>query len=247
MWKVFAADDEGYIREALKKLIDWEKMNCKLEEVFNDGQELADRMKIEQPDIVITDIKMPGMDGLDVCKFINENYPDIQVIILTAHSDFENARKAIKYNVCEYILKISIVDELPVAIEKAIQKAESFKRTKESSVLGDNVTLLEQIDHYIAQNYKNHISLEDISDALHMNGSYLSRFYKNKTGINLFDAILNCRIEAAKEYLKKTDRKAYEISELVGFKDEGYFSKMFKKITGLSPKDYRKKGTKIEK
>ena len=76
---------------------------------------------------------------------------------------------------------------------------------------------------------------------MHVNRSYLSRFYKNKTGVNLFDAILNKRIEAAKDYLRNTDMKPYEISEAVGVEDAGYFSKMFKKITGVSPKEFRKR------
>ena len=68
MWKVVAADDEGYIREALQKLINWEKMDCSLESVVSDGQELLEKIRGEMPDIVITDIQMPGVDGLEVCK-----------------------------------------------------------------------------------------------------------------------------------------------------------------------------------
>ena len=90
-------------------------------------------------------------------------------------------------------------------------------------------------------NYRNKITLDDIADTMHVNRSYLSRFYKNKTGVNLFDAILNKRIEAAEDYLRNTDMKTYEISEAVGVEDAGYFSKMFKKITGVSPKEFRKR------
>ena len=67
MWKVIAADDEGYIREALQKLINWGKMNCSLEKVVSDGQELLEEIGEEMPDIVISDIQMPGADGLEVC------------------------------------------------------------------------------------------------------------------------------------------------------------------------------------
>ena len=116
MWKVIAADDEGYIREALQKLINWGKMNCSLEKVVSDGQELLEEIGEEMPDIVITDIQMPGADGLEVCKYIYETCPETQVIILTAYSDFEYAKRAIKYSVCEYVLKISIIDELPLAV-----------------------------------------------------------------------------------------------------------------------------------
>ncbi len=132
MWKVIAADDEGYIREALQKLINWGKMNCSLEKVVSDGQELLEEIGEEMPDIVITDIQMPGADGLEVCKYIYETCPETQVIILTAYSDFEYAKRAIKYSVCEYVLKISIIDELPQAVEKAIGKLSRLKRSLKS-------------------------------------------------------------------------------------------------------------------
>ena len=92
MWKVVAADDEGYIREALKKLINWEKMNCDLVSVLEDGQELIQCIENESPDIVITDIQMPGVNGLEVCKYLYETRPETQVIILTAYSDFDYAK-----------------------------------------------------------------------------------------------------------------------------------------------------------
>ena len=91
------------------------------------------------------------------------------------------------------------------------------------------------------------ITLDDIADTLHVNRSYLSRYYKNKTGVNLFDEILMKRVEKAKEYLQNTEMKTYEISEAVGVEDAGYFSKMFKKITGVSPKEFRKREQHEEK
>ena len=96
------------------------------------------------------------------------------------------------------------------------------------------------MDQYIEHNFNKKISLDDIAEELHINRSYLSRLYKNKTGVNLFDAILYRRVEAAKEYLLQTDMKTYEISEAIGVEDAGYFSKMFKKIAGVSPKEFRK-------
>ena len=242
MWKVLAADDEAYIREALKKLINWEKMNCVLIDVVDDGQELINKIEEEEPDIVITDIQMPEVNGMDVCKYLYETYPETQVIILTAYSDFSYAKTAIKYIICDYVLKVSIMDELPDAIEKAIGNLNQLKREieKNEKDLLEQLSLIQQIDHYIEQNYKKKLSLDDIAEALHINSSYLSRVYKLKKGKNLFDNILNLRIEAAKDYLINTDMRTYEISELVGVEDASYFSKMFKKITGLSPKEYRK-------
>mgnify|MGYP000936299730 CR=1 FL=1 len=206
MWKVVAADDEGYIREALQKLINWEKMDCSLESVVSDGQELLEKIRGEMPDIVITDIQMPGVDGLEVCKYIYETCPETQVIILTAYSDFEYAKRAIKYSVCEYVLKISIIDELPLAVEKAIGKLSRLKKEieiQEHTKAEEPESLLDQIEQYLEENFRKKITLDDIADTLHVNRSYLSRYYKNKTGVNLFDEILMKRVEKAKEYLGK--------------------------------------------
>lgn len=244
MWKVMAADDEAYIREALQKLISWDKLGCRLQYVACDGEELIERMEEGHPDIVITDIRMPGKDGLAVCKYVYEICPEAQVIILSAYSDFEYARAAIRYDVCEYVLKISVLEELPHAVEKAIRNLEKqqkdFQKEKISETEYQNSSdLYQQMVRYIDENLEKKITLEEMGEQLHANGSYLSRLYKSRRGINLFDDILRKRVEKAKEYMNTTDWKIYQISEAVGFEDTGYFSRIFKRYTGCSPKDYR--------
>ena len=243
MYKVLAADDEAYMQEALRELIRWDRLNCELLDVFGNGKELIGQMQEGAPDIVITDIRMPVADGLEVCKYVYERCPETQVIILSAYSDFDYARAALRYSACDYVLKVSVLEELPRALKKAIENLE--RQGKELSGgqgderWEDTDSLYGQMVHYVEQNYLRKITLDEIAEYLHANRSYLSRLYKSRSGVNLFDDILHRRVEKAKEYMEHTDCKLYEIAVEVGFEDAGYFSKVFQKYTGMSPKEYR--------
>lgn len=244
MWKVMAADDEMYMQEALKKLISWEKMGCVLLAIASDGKELLERMEEEHPDIVITDIRMPLMDGLEVCKYISGKCPETQVIILSAYSDFEYARTALRYNACEYVLKVSVLEELPQAVEKAAERLRKYhqeieEKRQDAEKKDEMDNLYGKMCKFIEQNYCKKITLDEMAEELHANKSYLSRLYKSECGRNLFDDILQKRIEKAKEYILHSEMKVYEVSQAVGFEDTGYFSKVFKKYTGISPKEYK--------
>lgn len=122
MWKVMIADDENYMLEAMENLINWKKMDCQLVYKARNGQVLLDQIKKSPPDIIITDIKMPLVSGIEVAKYVYEHKIHAKVIILSAYADFQYAQEAIKYDVCGYIIKTSVIEMLPGMIQKAIGK-----------------------------------------------------------------------------------------------------------------------------
>lgn len=120
MWKVIVADDEPFIREALKEMIPWDELGCHLAEALKNGKEVVNAVEKYKPDIVILDIQMPLMTGMEAAQWIHENYPDIVVVLLTAYEDFKYAQQAIVFQVKRYVIKSNLFEDLPRACLKNI-------------------------------------------------------------------------------------------------------------------------------
>ncbi|MCI5648761.1 MAG: response regulator [Fusicatenibacter sp.] len=256
MWKVLLADDEPFVREGLEKLIPWKELGYELDGIYRNGKLLVEQIPEKRPDLVILDIQMPIMSGLEAARLIQEQWPEIVILLLTAYADFGYAQEAIHYHVRSYVLKSNLLEELPRELKKMTgileqnqlfyEKRREFLGTLEESEevlpvppeehFSDE--LIGNVNHYIEEHLAEKITLDGIADAVHMNRSYLSRVYKQKTGENLFEVINRKRIEKAREYIRQGNKKIYEIGYLIGLEDTAYFSKLFKRYEGCSPKEY---------
>lgn len=145
MYSVMIVDDEPIIRKGIANFIQWDAIDCKVNFEATNGLEALEILESNQPDIIISDIKMPGMDGIDLSKFIHENFPHIKVILLTGYSDFEYAQSAIRYNVVDFVLKPSSNEKIIQAVEYA-QKIISEERLK--------LHKLESMEEQLSQNQK---------------------------------------------------------------------------------------------
>ena len=237
MWKVMIADDENYMLEAMENLIDWKKMDCQLVYKAKNGQLLLEQVKKNPPDIIITDIKMPLVSGIEVAKYIYENKIPTKVIILSAYAEFQYAQEAIKYDACGYIIKTSVIEMLPGIIQKAIGKLSQCSEGERENEEFFSDDIFGRLQKFVSEHYMDKLNLTQISQEIHANGSYLSRLYKMKTGQNLFDVINKMKLEKAKEYMSQ-GKRIYEIAQMVGFDDVSYFSRVFRKHEGCSPREY---------
>lgn len=408
-YKIMLADDEPIMRKALQSLIDWERIDCEIVYVAENGQEVLNALKEIQPDILITDIKMPGADGIEISRYIWEKRLATKIILLTAYADFSYAQSAIRYNVVEYVTKTGAFDELLRAIERckvllaeknirvseekeahmehffrgvydgnvysnleiryeqlgfvltrysvlffkflmddsmdrfqrvrlydslknffhlafseqlihgmfykkdmyglvlksgaeseetkksleetckkvmdmmdnfmelyvyvgiskvhddmeelpnAYEEAQSalnhswYDKSEKLNFYSDDMKneiapvisydskqkLVKESQEYIERHYHEQMSVGDIAKELGTSISYLSRIFKENTGETIIRTINNKRIEKAKAYLKETDYKVYEVADILGFENVTYFSRFFKKHTGMSPKEYK--------
>nr|WP_317361133.1 response regulator [uncultured Blautia sp.] len=125
MFKIILADDEPIIIKGLRKMISWEELNAEIVAEARNGEELLEKIKEFEPDIVISDVAMPRMTGLDVIKAIRANESNTKVIFLSGYQEFEYVRTAIRYEAVEYLLKPVGKEEL----EQAVLKAEKMLKT----------------------------------------------------------------------------------------------------------------------
>lgn len=131
MYRVLLVDDEILVRDAIRENIDWAGMDCELAGDCENGQEAAEFVKTHPVDIVLTDICMPYMDGMELSHFLHDNYPDVVIVIFSGFGEFEYAKKAIQYNVSEYLLKPITAMELRKVIENMKEKVDQKKKEKE--------------------------------------------------------------------------------------------------------------------
>lgn len=258
MYKVLIIDDEYFIREGMKKAIKWELLGCELIGEAQDGEEGVEKILKLQPDIIVTDIRMPKKDGLAMIEEIQSINQNIQIIILTGFREFEYAQQAIRLGVLRFLLKPSKLEEIKEAVEKAVENLNiiTTMNSKEEVILkeinqvGEEIAcgegekpqfLVKQAIDYINENYRTKIDLQTVADALYVSTWHLCKVLKKQTGTNFVDLLNNVRIENAKKLLLESNLKIYEIAEHVGYTDTAYFSKMFKKISHVTPNEFRNK------
>lgn len=130
MYRILLVDDEILVRDAIKENIDWKSIDCELVGDCENGKQAAEFVQEHPVDIVLTDILMPYMDGMELSHFLHDNYPDIVIVIFSGFGEFEYAKKAIQYGVSEYLLKPVTATELTAVIQKMKEKVDQLRKEK---------------------------------------------------------------------------------------------------------------------
>lgn len=256
--KVVIVEDEEIIRKGLVFAINWLDMGCVVVGTAKDGLEGLDVIRREQPDIVLTDIKMPRLSGL---KMVGEALKERRFysLILTSYSEFDLARQAIHMGVADYLLKPVDEEELKTALDnirKQVSRAHKFKKIEEISqerMLTDRDewkifdSARESVDPYvkgtyeiIKQRYKEKLSINTVAGELGVSSSYLSRKLKGSLNTTFVDLLNQYRIKKALHLLSEGNMRIYEISDELGFSEYKHFCSVFKKYTDVTPSEFLK-------
>lgn len=249
MYRVVVIEDEEAIRKGIIMSIDFSALNCILIGEASNGVEGIKLIQEKKPDIVITDVTMPLMSGIEMIEQTLEfNYTSI---IISGYDEFSYAKKAIKLGVCDYLMKPIDKEELNNVIQSIVSGFDLSSRIsgllKEKNQI-EHIQLLETLnkeDHlvdkimeYINLHYSEKIFLSDIADVLNYSESLLSKRFRRVTQMTFNEYLNRLRIQKSIEYMKKGTYGLTEISDICGFSDYKYFSTVFKKYTGYAPSQF---------
>jgi len=240
--KIMIVDDEPKIRRGMKTLLE-EQDGFEVIGIYDNAMSSLLDMAEKQPNVLITDIKMPEYSGLDLIEKIREKDKNLYIIILSGYGSFKYAQRAIRSGVYRYLTKptnprelISVLREIELKIE-GINRTVSKSEENESVEVG-NLLIRKALD-YIELHYAEKIGLKTLSDALYISPNYFSDLFRRHMKVKFSDFLIEYRLKKACILLKKPEYKVSEISEMVGFRDSTYFSTVFKKTYNLTPLEYK--------
>lgn len=236
---VLIVDDEKWVLIGMKQMLEKLNLPIKIVGTAENGIEAMKLLLQLRPDVLITDIRMPGMDGLELMEKMKNGEIDSKVVLVTGFAEFEYAQKALRMGAVDYLLKPLDKEKIQAVMEKICRKYEKekddcFEQARQSSLLYSIVMRVK------TEQVKDAVSLGELAEQFNVSKGYLSSLLKKEFGIPYTDYITNKRMEQARNLLADTRLSIEEVAEAVGYKDYFYFIKVFKKCTGSSPSQYRK-------
>ena len=248
MYRILIADDEPIERAVVTKMLQ-KNFSQQLEVVSAiNGREAVKLYKENACKIAVLDIEMPGINGLEAAEQIREMDEDAVIVFLTAFDEFNYAKRAISVHALEYLLKPTSEEELVSTIDEALWllgEKRTFKASltePEETSHADNIKLnavADSIGEYIRNHYHEDISLQDVAGYLSYSDAYFCRIFKQCFDRSFLAYLTEYRVEKAKELLEDFSVNIKDISYKVGYRDSNYFAKVFKRIVGSTPTEYR--------
>lgn len=254
-YKLLVAEDELIERKMLCKTLNKHLGDlCTILETKN-GREAMEVFERESPHIVILDIEMPGINGLEVARRIRQTQKPCAILFLTGFDKFSYAKQAISVRALDYLLKPYNEKELILSVEEAIQYVSHFAQQQplppqpqnaepseksEENAEADRISLVRKhIRDFIEAHYMEEISMQDVAKAMGYSDAYFCKLFKQCFHVNFSTCLNEYRVEKAKQMMENPRINVKDISGACGYSDSNYFARVFKRITGQTPSEYR--------
>lgn len=247
MYRVFLADDEMWVLFGLKKLIEKSGLPFQIVGEATNGVTTLEELEKKRPDVLFSDIRMPGLDGLELLERIKERGLQVEVIFVSGYAEFEYARRALQMEAFDYILKPveqEILNNILLRLMKKLSRGgieadkTDQKEQKEQEMISP--TVVKQMVNEIKEHYTENITLVALAEKYGFSVGYVSSLLKDELGLSFSEYITAKRIQKAKELLADFRLSIDMVAEQSGYNDYFYFTKVFKKVVGISPNKYRK-------
>ena len=241
MLTVFIADDEVWIARGLQKLIEKTGLEVSVVGTASDGIAAKQGIAALKPDLVFSDIRMPGLTGLELLKLLPELSPRTRLVLISGYAEFSYAQEAVKSHAYDYLLKPIREEEVSRILGTLCPRKQDLERRGQApkgQVQPERT--IDSVTAEIQNRFAEDLSLNELAERYSLSPGRLSTMIKEELGMNFSDLLTSLRIQKAKELLLDSRLSIQEIGEAVGYRDYFYFTKVFKRAEGISPSKYRK-------
>jgi len=256
MIKACIVDDEKLVRKGIITIMPWEKFSIEVVAEASNGVRALEIMSEQPIDLLFTDLNMPEMDGMQLIREVKEKYPNVQIVILTCHPEFEYVQEALRLGAIDYILKTQLENDLMEDVLQQIVKRydkrlSTVSKPKPMDLITVNkgkypdeiVQSILKTVTYMGEQDEMSFTQEQVAKVANMSRGYFSQCFKDIMGTSFHKYLKNMRLTKSKQLLLSTNRPIYDIAQQTGFKDEKYFSRLFLLEVGMLPSDFRNRET----
>ncbi len=250
MYQVLLVDDEAPDLEGLQTLVPWESFGMQAQWASNSAAKALEIIQREAVDLLVSDIRMPGMSGLDLFSRGKEYKPDLLAVFISGHADFSYAKRAIRENAAAYILKPVDDAELSEILKSVVLKLDKLSakngvlstedgEAKPAEARGHERLIIRDVKRAVEEELEQGVSLKELAARFGVTPNHLGFVFHQETGKFFSDYLTLHRLERAKVMLKDSQLKIYEVADKLGYKNISHFNRVFKDRYGLTPREYR--------
>lgn len=241
--KLLIADDEDTVRNGIAKYI--RLHTDRFDQVYTaeNGQQALELIMMHKPELMLLDVRMPLKNGLEVMQEAKKLGIMPITILLSGYDEFSYAQQALRYGARDYLLKPTRSSDILKYLLKLADEISGVLSDGEAQKSDGLPPLVAKAVEYIEEHYNENLTLQQVAEQIGITGGYLSTLFAQNLNRGFVEYLNEVRIEHACIYLQQNYLKTYEIAYKVGFNDEKYFSRVFKKIKGESPAAFRKMKT----
>lgn len=240
MYRAVVVDDEQWSLLGISRSFRWKEYGFTLIASLLSPAAALELIVQEKPDAVFTDVRMPGMSGLELMAQVREAGLDTEFVVISGYSEFDYARQAISHRVFDYCLKPVDQQQADDLLERLRQRLDEKSRAEARVVMNRNEMFSAMLEH-IRQNIDKQLLLKDLARQFYFTPNHCCYLFQTQLGTTFSEYVTGLRMEKARELLRTTDRYVYEIADEVGYSDPQYFNRVFRQAVGITPLEYRKR------